>query len=90
MEAPAAIASAVEPTSTVAPTAVEAASTATVGASASAPMTAAMLGNCGDGQANEDERSETCKKSLEQGGFPHMSSLHRNSGRMPRRADRLY
>jgi len=54
-------------------TTVEAAATTAVGASSTAAtVTAAMLGKSGDGRANECKRSDTCKKILEQGGFPHI------------------
>jgi hypothetical protein len=43
-------------------------------AATAATMTTAMLGERRDGQANEREGSETCEKSLEQGGFPHMNT----------------
>ena len=54
-------------------TSVEAAATTAVGASSTAAtVTAAMLGKSGDGRANEGKRSDTCKKILEPGGFPHI------------------
>src|ERR1019366_2809741 len=72
------------------PPAVVAAPPPAVGTSASSPVTTAMLGEGRDRQANEYERSETCEKRLEQGGLPHMSTLHRNGGYMAGRANRLY
>jgi hypothetical protein len=43
-------------------------------AATAATMTTAMLGERRNSQANEREGSETCEKSLEQGGFPHMNT----------------
>ena len=97
MEAATPIAPTVVATSTVAAAvvasataAVVAAPTPAVGTSAYSPVTTAMLGEGRDRQANEYERSETCEKRLEQGGLPHMSTLHRNGGYRPGRANRLY
>jgi hypothetical protein len=72
-------------------TTVEPASTATTveTTAASASVTAAVLGKGGHGGANECERSETCEKSLQQGGFPHVKNLHRTAVPLPGRANRL-
>jgi hypothetical protein len=67
-----------------------AATTAVETSTAATTVTAAMLGESGDRQANESKRNDHCKKSFEQGGFPHISSLHRNGGWVPGRANRLY
>jgi hypothetical protein len=53
-------------------------------AAASATVTAAVLGKGGHGGANECERSETCEKSLQQGGFPHINNLYRPAVLLPR------
>ena len=60
MEAATAIATTVE--STTASTAMETASSST--------SVTAMLGESGHGRANENEGSDTCERSLQQGGFP--------------------
>src|ERR1700722_13711477 len=69
----AARATTVEPTAS---TAMETAATATAveTSTTSAAVTSAMLSEHGHWQANERERSKRCKKSLEQGGFPHMNT----------------
>src|ERR1035441_1086618 len=54
--------------------AVESTTTATVETSTS--TVAAMLGKRGYGCADEGDRSDTYKKSFQQGGFPHFRSLH--------------
>jgi hypothetical protein len=59
-------------------------------AATSSATVAAVLGERGDGRADEDKRSDTCKKSLQQGGFRHINSLHRNGRWLPGRANRLY
>lgn len=66
--------------------AMEATATAAVKTSATAASmtTTAVLGQRRDGQANECERSENREKTVEQGGFPHLNTLHRNGGWMPR------
>jgi hypothetical protein len=52
------------------------ATAAAVETSASSTAVAAPLGESGRGCANDDERSNPCKKSFEQGGIPHFNSLH--------------
>jgi hypothetical protein len=50
---------------------------------AAATSVTAMLGKSGHGRANENEGSDTCEKSLQQGGFGHISSLHRTADGCP-------
>jgi hypothetical protein len=58
--------------------AVESTTTATVETSTSTAATtvAAMLGKSGYRCTDEGDRSDTYKKSFQQGGFPHFRSLH--------------
>ena len=65
----------VEPTSTT---------TAVEPTAASASVTAAVLGKGGHGRANKYERSDTCEKSLQQGGLPHFNNLYRTAVLLPR------
>jgi hypothetical protein len=66
-----------EASTTITTTAVKPSTTAAMESAATASTTVAapMLGEQGQRQANECERSETCKKGLEQGGFPHIGIL---------------
>jgi hypothetical protein len=70
-----------ESTAAIAAAAVESTTTATVETSTATATTttttvAAMLGKRGYGCADEGDRSDTYKKSFQQGGFPHFRSLH--------------
>jgi hypothetical protein len=73
-----------------APTAVKAASTTTaVGAAATAVEAAstttvtAVLGKNRLGCANQGKGSKSCESNFEQGGFPHLSSLHGQAAGCP-------
>jgi hypothetical protein len=66
-----------------------AASVKTTTASA-ASVTAAMLGKSGCRGTNQAGRSDSCEKSVQQGGFPHVITLHPNGGWLPGRANRLF
>ena len=88
MEAATPIATTVEATATVAAAAVETAATvapAAVGTSTTTTVTTAMLGESRDRQTNEHERSETCEKRLQQGGFPHINTSTDTTVGCPRR-----
>ena len=69
-------ATAVAATTVEAPTATAAMETSS---SAATSSVTAVLGKSGDGCANENEGSDTCQKSLQQGGFRHNRSLHRTA-----------
>jgi hypothetical protein len=45
--------------------------------------TTAVLGKRRSRQANQCEGSDTCEKSVPQGGLPHVSVLHPTMGRLP-------
>jgi hypothetical protein len=45
---------------------------------ATATVTATMLGKSRHGQAHEGQRCDSSKKSVLQGGFPHISTSHQN------------
>jgi hypothetical protein len=68
-----------EATAAIATAAVESATTATVETATTTAATttvAAMLGKSGYGCTDEGDRSDSYKKSFQQGGFPHFRSLH--------------
>jgi hypothetical protein len=45
---------------------------------ATASVAATMLGKSRHGQAHEGQRCDSSKKSVLQGGFPHISTSHQN------------
>jgi hypothetical protein len=62
---------------------------ATTMKTAAATAVAATLGERRTGRANQSERRDRGKESLQQGGFPHINTLHPNGGGLPGRANRL-
>jgi hypothetical protein len=67
-------------------TTVKTAASAAVETSAATPTSVpTMLGKSGHSRANEHETSDSCEKSFQKGGLPHVSFLHPNGRWLLRR-----